>query len=93
MGILDEAIREHLDLKRQHGAADTELQQLEDEAFGPPARPGGEPVESAVAEAPPMPDEVAEAPTTIAETSQPPAESSEPLPEAVETVPELQEAP
>jgi hypothetical protein len=43
MGILDEAIREHLELKRQHGADDSELQQLEDEAFGSPERPGGEP--------------------------------------------------
>ena len=34
MGILDEAIREHLELKRQHGAGDSELKQLEDEAFG-----------------------------------------------------------
>src|SRR5215213_7031902 len=42
MGILDEAIREHLELKRQHGADDSELKQLEDEAFGPPARPGEE---------------------------------------------------
>src|SRR5690349_12467103 len=41
MGILDEAIREHLELKRQHGAGDSELKQLEDEAFGPPERPGG----------------------------------------------------
>src|SRR5881296_644104 len=40
MGILDEAIREHLDLKRRRGAPDSELQQLEDEAFGPPSRPG-----------------------------------------------------
>jgi hypothetical protein len=40
MGILDEAIREHLELKRQHGADDTELKQLEDDAFGPPRRPG-----------------------------------------------------
>ena len=40
MGILDEAIREHLDLKRRKGAADDELKRLEDEAFGPPARPG-----------------------------------------------------
>ena len=93
MGILDEAIRQHLDLKRQHGAADTELQQLEDEAFGPPARPGAEAIEAAVAEAPPMPDEVAEAPTTIAEPAEPPAESSEPLPEAAEPAPELEEAP
>jgi hypothetical protein len=40
MGILDEAIREHLDLKRRQGAADDELKRLEDEAFGPPTRPG-----------------------------------------------------
>jgi hypothetical protein len=54
MGILDEAIREHLELKRQHGADDSELKQLEDEAFGPPGRPGDE--EAA-------PDSFAEAPT------------------------------
>ena len=42
MGILDEAIREHLELKRQHGADDSELKQLEDDAFGPPRRPGAE---------------------------------------------------
>src|SRR5204863_1629958 len=40
MGILDDAIREHLDLKRSHGATDSELRRLEDEAFGPPSRPG-----------------------------------------------------
>jgi hypothetical protein len=40
MGILDDAIREHLDLKRRHGAREAELKQLEDEAFGPPSRPG-----------------------------------------------------
>jgi len=49
MGILDEAIKEHLELKRQHGAGESELQQLEDEAFGAAERPGDE--ESA-AEAP-----------------------------------------
>jgi hypothetical protein len=42
MGILDEAIKEHLELKRQHGADDSELKQLEDQAFGPPERPGSE---------------------------------------------------
>jgi len=52
MGILDEAIREHLELKRQHGAADSELKQLEDEAFGPADRPGGEPAPDPFAEAP-----------------------------------------
>jgi hypothetical protein len=40
MGILDDAIREHLDLKRLHGAEDDEVRRLEDEAFGPPTRPG-----------------------------------------------------
>jgi len=40
MGILDEAIRDHLELKRQHGAENDELKRLEDEAFGPPTRPG-----------------------------------------------------
>jgi hypothetical protein len=55
MGILDEAIREHLELKRQHGAADSELKQLEDEAFGQAERPGDE---AAVAH-----DPAAEAPT------------------------------
>jgi hypothetical protein len=39
MGILDDAIREHLELIREHGAADSEVQRLEDEAFGPPTRP------------------------------------------------------
>ncbi len=54
MGILDEAIKEHLELKRAHGAAEDELKQLEDEAFGAAERPGDE--DSA-------PDPVAEAPT------------------------------
>jgi hypothetical protein len=40
MGILDDAIRQHLDLKRRQGADDDELKRLEDEAFGPPSRPG-----------------------------------------------------
>jgi hypothetical protein len=40
MGRLDDAIKEHLDLKRRHGADDSEVKRLEDEAFGPPTRPG-----------------------------------------------------
>jgi hypothetical protein len=51
MGILDEAIREHLELKRQHGVGDDELKQLEDDAFGPPERPSAEASDS-LAEAP-----------------------------------------
>jgi hypothetical protein len=52
MGILDEAIREHLELKRQHGAGDSELKQLEDEAFGQAERPGDEQEADPLAEAP-----------------------------------------
>jgi hypothetical protein len=53
MGILDEAIKEHLELKRQHGAGESELKQLEDEAFGAAERPGDEePAADALAEAP-----------------------------------------
>jgi len=39
MGILDDAIREHLELIRRRGAADSEVERLENEAFGPPTRP------------------------------------------------------
>lgn len=39
MSILDDAIRAHLELKRAHGADESELKRLEDEAFGPPGRP------------------------------------------------------
>jgi hypothetical protein len=38
MGLLDDAIREHLELKRQHGADPTEVARQEQEAFGPAAR-------------------------------------------------------
>jgi len=80
MGILDDAIREHLDLKRRLGAADDELKQLEDEAFGPPARPGdpdfpesepatnGEAADAQLAEAPSEEARVVEEPTRGVET-------------------------
>jgi hypothetical protein len=38
MGILDDAIREHLDLKRQRGADPSEIDRLEQEALGPVRR-------------------------------------------------------
>jgi hypothetical protein len=88
MGILDEAIREHLELKRQHGAGDSELQQLEDEAFGQADRPGDEQAPDPLAEAPTQfmeQPEIAEGETarrepTIADLQEPP-----PLPEPKET--------
>jgi hypothetical protein len=80
MGILDEAIREHLELKRAHGAGDSELKQLEDEAFGQAERPGDEEAH----------DPAAEAPTefmTQPETAEEPAARREP------TITDLQEPP
>ena len=44
MGLLDEAIRQHLELKRAHGASDEELQLQEQEALGPVRREPPEPV-------------------------------------------------
>jgi hypothetical protein len=38
MGALDDAIREHLELKRQHGAAEEEIRRAEAEALGPARR-------------------------------------------------------
>jgi hypothetical protein len=55
MSILDDAIREHLELKRAHGADEAEIKRLEDEAFGPPGRPED-------------PDPLAEAPTEFMAT-------------------------
>jgi hypothetical protein len=55
MSILDDAIREHLELKRAHGADEAEIKKLEDEAFGPPGRPED-------------PDPAAEAPTEFMTT-------------------------
>jgi len=38
MGVLDDAIREHLDLKRRHGAGEDEVRRQEEEALGPARR-------------------------------------------------------
>jgi hypothetical protein len=38
MGLLDEAIKDHLELKRRHGADPTEVARLEHEALGPARR-------------------------------------------------------
>lgn len=38
MGVLDDAIREHLELKREHGAPDDEITRKSAEALGPPRR-------------------------------------------------------
>jgi hypothetical protein len=66
MGLLDEAIREHLELKRRHGADPTEVARQEHEALGP-ARRVAEPEpeereELEELEATPEPEHVAEEP-------------------------------
>lgn len=81
MGILDDAIKEHLELKRQHGADDSELKQLEDEAFGAAERPGDEAS---------APDPLAEAPTEFME--QPEVEEETPRSRRPD-IADLQEAP
>ena len=49
MGLLDDAIREHLELKRRHGADPSEVERQEQEALGP-ARRGAVPSADADAE-------------------------------------------
>jgi hypothetical protein len=55
MGLLDEAIRDHLELKRRHGADPGEVARIEHEALGPARR---EPVATAAvpSESPPEPE-------------------------------------
>src|SRR4051794_15833492 len=38
MGLLDDAIREHLELKRMHGASEEEIERAEHEALAPARR-------------------------------------------------------
>ena len=83
MSILDDAIREHLELKRAHGADDAELKRLEDEAFGPPQRPD-------------EPDPYAEAPTEFLVAPEVPAgeqPDEEPRERRAPNIADLQEAP
>ncbi|HWO84709.1 MAG TPA: hypothetical protein VNM38_13100, partial [Solirubrobacterales bacterium] len=80
MSILDDAIREHLELKRAHGADDAEIKRLEDEAFGPPGRPG-------------EPDPAAEAPTEFMATPEAEAAQAEETGGRRINIADLQEAP
>jgi hypothetical protein len=50
MGLLDDAIREHLELKRRHGADPSEVERQEQEALGP-ARRGAVPAADAEVDA------------------------------------------
>jgi hypothetical protein len=70
MGLLDDAIREHLELKRRHGADPAEVAAQEREVLGPGRTPVAEPAaatdlsEPAAVSEPPLAEEpaVAEAP-------------------------------
>ena len=82
MGILDDAIREHLELRRRNGAGDDEVQQLERSLLGDapeaeaqetPAEPASEPVE-------PDPEPAAAAPEPAATEPEPAAAEPEPEP-------------
>jgi hypothetical protein len=91
MGILDDAIREHLELKRAHGAAEQEVQRQEAEALGPARREpppaagfGAEPPVDAPLSAAPDPDDA----VSFDEGAPPP-----PDPDAIGPAPELVDAP
>src|ERR671929_1489335 len=75
MGLLDDAIREHLELKRQHGADPAEVARQEREALGPPrgAEPEG-PEELG-------PEDVAAEPGQVDEIDEPPAGDAAGAPE------------
>jgi hypothetical protein len=73
MGLLDDAIKDHLELKRRHGADPSEVARLEHEALGPARR---EPVaESSVVEEEP----VAAVKEDVAEVEEPVAPRERPV--------------
>jgi hypothetical protein len=69
MGLLDDAIRQHLELKRRHGADPSDVAKLEHEALGPTTRP--EPV------APSTPDAAAVADETVYDEEEPSYDEAE----------------
>jgi hypothetical protein len=83
MGLLDEAIREHLDLKRKRGADPGEVAREETDALGPAVRTAPPEEEAAAAD-----DAAVEAPVAEAEVEAPPPADAEapPAPPAEEFV-------
>jgi len=79
VGVLDDAIREHLELKLKRGADPGEVSQQEAEALGPARReavaePSGEVVQDGSGDEPTV---AAEPPTQLAEELVPPTEIAE----------------
>ena len=79
MGLLDDAIREHLELKRRRGADAEEVTRLEQEALGPPQRGefAGSPAPAEPGGEPPAPEGEA----AVDEPAPEPADEPEPEPE------------
>jgi hypothetical protein len=76
MGILDDAIREHLELKRAHGASEDELRAKEVEAFGPQRQEVAPEAPPAAADAEPA----VEAPASEAAATEPEPDAPAPDP-------------
>lgn len=101
MSILDDAIREHLELKRAHGADEAEVKRLEDEAFGPPGRPDEpDPLAEAPTEFMTQPDAPAAAEAAgegsgrrinVADLQEPPPPPAEPAEDPVQAAPPAEE--
>jgi len=91
MGALDDAIREHLELKRRQGASDEELKRKEDEAFGRASLGARAAPQAATPEAPAAEAPVSE-PTPELEAAEPepfePTADAAPSPEPPLAVPE-----
>ena len=89
MGLLDDAIRQHLELKRRHGADEAEVARLESEALGPVRAPGAD----APASEPPAEPRV-EQPRVAAPVEEPlPAAPADPEPPQGDELADLPEAP
>jgi hypothetical protein len=94
MGLLDDAIREHLELKKRHGASDEEVTRLESEVFGPGRLPPQVPAPQAAPD--PAPEAVAEPPAPMApepEIPEPREPEPEPAPAPVEEPPPREPGP
>jgi hypothetical protein len=95
MGLLDDAIREHLELKRKHGANPEDVARQEQEALGPGQRNEfAQPEGAAQAPREPLPEPEAEAPPVFEPppTFEVPAPVDE-LPEGEPGIPEEPPAP
>ncbi len=102
MGVLDDAIREHLELKRKHGASEGEVEQQEQEALGAPRGRSAEVAEAPAAVEEPAPVAEDEPVVQEPESHEPElapeepayeAEVADPAPESVEAPPAVEPEP